>query len=120
MRRFRPNTNEQNRLNQAISATDIADLCLEQDIEIPGLPADNQTVEEGRKQIGRMMGRLFGEATDLDFDEFRVVKEGERARTGSGNPQTLNRYTFGMITPTPDPAAPTNPPTTPNQPHTPA
>ena len=111
--------NEQNKLNQAISATDIADLCLEQDIEIPGLPADNQTVEEGRKQIGRMMGRLFGEATELDFDEFRVVKQEERGTTIAGHTQTLNRYTFSMATSTPTPQNP-NPPTTPNQPHTPA
>ena len=103
--------------------TDIADLCLEQDIEIPGLPADSQTVEEGRKQIGRMMGRLFGEATKLDFDEFRVLKQEESARTMTGNPQTLNRYTFSMVTSTPAPAptaAYPNPPTTPGQPHTPA
>ena len=106
--------NEQGRLNQAISATDIADLCLERDIEIPGLPADNQTVEEGRKQIGRMMGRLFGEATELDFDEFRVVKQEERGSTIAGHTQTLNRYTFSMATSTAQTANPT-----PN-PHTPA
>jgi hypothetical protein len=44
--------NERNRLNQYTSASEIAEICLEEDIEIPGLGAENQTVEQGPQQIG--------------------------------------------------------------------
>ncbi len=89
------------RLGTWLSASDLADLCLEEDVEIPGLPEDNQTVEEGRKQIGRIMGKLFAEAEEVSFDEFRVVKEQEKGLTSAGNEQVLTRYQFNLINPTP-------------------
>jgi hypothetical protein len=79
----------------------VADLCIEEDIEMPGLAPDKQTVEEGRKQIGRIMGKLFDEKTDLTFDEFKVVKREETTKTMVGNPQKLIRYTFTLNTTTP-------------------
>jgi hypothetical protein len=89
--------NEQNRLNQSLSATDIADLCVEEDIEIPGLAPDKQTVEEGRKQFGKVMGKLFRDSNEIAFDEFRLMKTEGRTTTAAGNDQTLNRYTFNMV-----------------------
>ena len=110
--------NDQNRLNQQTSASDIAELCLEEDFEIPGLSAENQTVEQGPQQIGRIMGGLFKDTAEVLFDEFRVVREQERGRNEAGNIQTLNRYTFSLVNPvTPAPNA-ANPPTA--TPHTPA
>ena len=58
--------------------------------------AKNQTVEAGRKQIGIIMGKLFGEGNELNFDEFHVVREQERAPNLADNYQTLNRYTFSL------------------------
>jgi hypothetical protein len=89
--------NEQGKLTQPISATDIADSCLEEDIEMPGLTPDKQTVEEGRKQIGRILSKLFGRGTELAFDEFKVVKTEATSRTMTGNEQRLNRYTFSLV-----------------------
>jgi hypothetical protein len=64
--------NEQNRLDQQTSASEIAEICLEDDIEIPGLSAENQTVEQGPQQIGKIMGGLFKDAAEVVFNEFRV------------------------------------------------
>ncbi len=84
------------KLGTWLTASDLADFCVEEDIEMPGLSQDMQTLEEGRKQIGRIMSRLFGEKTELCFDEFRVGRDQERALTSAGNDQTLNRYVFRL------------------------
>jgi hypothetical protein len=100
--------NERHRLDQRVTAGDVAEICLAEDIEIPGLSPENQTVEQGPQQIGRIMGGLFKDAAEVLFDEFRVVRQQERGRTEAGNPLTLNRYTFSLVepvTPTPSQAA---------------
>jgi hypothetical protein len=117
--------NERNRLNQHTSASEIAEICLEEDIEIPGLGAENQNVEQGPQQIGKIMGGLFKDAAEVLFDEFRVVRQQEQGRSEAGNPLTLNRYTFSLINPVAPAATPaptsTTPALTPNpEPHTPA
>ena len=108
--------NEKNRLNERISASDIAEICLEEDIEIPGLSPESQTVEQGPQQIGKIMGGLFKEAQEVVFEDFRVVRHQERGRTEAGHPQTLNRYTFSLIDaanpPQPTPASVPVPDTT--------
>ena len=105
--------NEKQRLNQIVTASDMAEICLEEDIAIPGLSAENQTVEQGPQQIGKIMGQLFKESNEVVIEEFRLVRAQEQSRTEAGNPQTLNRYTFSMgtpgQTPTPPPG-PTSPP----------
>lgn len=84
-----------------MSASDLADLSLEEDLEIPGLPEDNQTVEEGRKQNGRVMGKLFGDEQELVFDEFRVQKDEETIRSLAGNEHRLIQYRFNLVNPVP-------------------
>ncbi len=106
--------NEQQKLNERISASDIAQICLEEDIEIPGLSPENQTVEQGPQQIGKIMGALFKEGQEVVFEDFKVVRQQERGRTEAGNPVTLNRYTFSLVNaagqPQPTPAPDTTPP----------
>ena len=92
--------NEKHRLDQRISASDITELCFEEDLEIPGLSPENQTVEQGPPQIGRIMGGLFKEAEEVVGEEFKVTRHQERGRTEAGNPQTLNRYTFSLVSAT--------------------
>jgi hypothetical protein len=116
--------NERHRLDQEITASDMAELCLEEDIEIPGLAPENQTTEQGPRQIGKLLGSLFGESQELDFDEFRVARRQEWSRSEAGNSIALNRYTFSLINAadqpqtTPVPASnlpsPPTPPTGPN------
>ena len=96
------------KLNEQISASDIAEICLEEDIEIPGLGAENQTVEQGPQQIGKIMGGLFKDAAEVLFDEFRGVRQQEQGRSEAGNPVTLNRYTFSLVNPTPSAPTPSS------------
>jgi hypothetical protein len=108
--------NEQGKLNRRMKASDIAETCLEEDIGIPGLSPENQTVEQGPQQIGKIMGGLFKEADQVAVEEFQVTRQQEHGRTEAGNVQTLNRYTFSLIGPAGEaqtPPAPEPPPPAP-------
>ena len=116
--------NEQHKLNRTITASAIADLCLEEHIELPGLPAEKQTREEGLKQVGRIMSRLFGEdRNELIIEEFRVVRRQMTSASEAGNTQTLKTYTFSLLSgaggsqqaPAP-PVPPSSSTTTPSEP----
>ena len=51
------------------------DLCIERDIPIPGLTDDKQgDADAGKKQLGGIMGKLFGERNELVVEEFRVAR----------------------------------------------
>ena len=101
MRNVAVRLSERGKLGTSMSASDLADFCLDEDIDMPGLTADNQTVEEGRKQIGRIMSKLLGEKTELLFDQFRMVREKEKVFTSAGNDQMLHRYTITNANPAP-------------------
>jgi hypothetical protein len=90
--------NEDRRLNQSLSATQLVNLCVERDIVIPGLSEDSQTdVDAGKRQLGTVMGRLFGELAELTVEDFRVVKEEESVTNDQGNWQSLKKYTFSIV-----------------------
>lgn len=90
--------NEDHQLAQPLSATGLVNLCAEKEIEIPGLSNDKQAdVEAGRKQVGIILARLFGEKTELAVEGFKVVRTEESATTDHGNAQTLKKYTFSLI-----------------------
>jgi hypothetical protein len=98
--------NEDHQLDQSLSATQLVNLCVEKEVEIPGLSEPKQSdVDAGKKQIGTIMGKLFGEKTELAVEDFQVTKSEENATTDQGNLQVLKRYTFSIIpkanTPTP-------------------
>jgi len=82
------------KLDQALSASDIASICMDENIDIPGLTPEMQTVEQGPMQIGRILGNLFKDHEELKFDEFKAVRSQERVKTENGNPQTLYKYSF--------------------------
>jgi hypothetical protein len=88
--------NEKNRLNQTVTASE---LCVEEDIDIPGASLENQTIEQAPQLIGKLFGNLFKNATNNELvgEEFRVVRSQESARSDAGNLMTLNRYTFSLI-----------------------
>ena len=89
--------NERHRLGQEVSASEMAELCLEDDVEIPGLSPENQTTEQAPRQIGKILGSLFADRLELSFDEFRVARRQEWSRSEAGNSITLNRYTFSLV-----------------------
>ena len=116
--------NERHRLGQEVTASEMAELCLEDDVEIPGLSPENQTTEQGPRQIGKILGALFENRLQLTFDEFRVARRQEWSRSEGGNSISLNRYTFSLIDaanpsqpvptppPVPEPTPPPSPPIT--------
>jgi hypothetical protein len=89
--------NERHRLGQEVTASEMAELCLEDDVEIPGLSPENQTTEQGPRQIGKILGALFENRLELTFDEFRVARRQEWSRSEAGNSIALNRYTFNLV-----------------------
>jgi len=121
--------NERHRLGQEVTASDMAELCQEDDVEIPGLSAETQSTEQGPRQIGKILGALFESRRELTFDEFRVARRQEWSRSEGGNSVALNRYTFNLVTavcppepppaPTAPPAPPSGPPPAPDLPPTP-
>jgi hypothetical protein len=90
--------NEKKMLGQPISATDIADICIEEYIDIPGLKTEDKTADQAPLQIGKILRPLFKESEELTFEEFKVVRAQEKGKTDTGNAQTLNRYTFSLVT----------------------
>ena len=99
--------NEAHELDQALSATHLTNLCIDKEIEIPGLSEEKQTdVDAGKKQIGTILGKLFSARNELMVENFRVTKTEHESTTDQGNPQVLKQYTFSL----PPTAPPTNPP----------
>lgn len=90
--------NEDHKLNQALTATQLVNLCVEREIVIPGLSEDKQSdVDAGKRQVGTVLSKLFGELNELTVEDFRVVKEEENVTNDSGNTQTLKKYAFSII-----------------------
>ena len=57
---------EDHQLDQSLTATQLVNLCVEREIEIPGLSNEKQSeVEAGRKQMGTIMGRVFGAKIEI-------------------------------------------------------
>jgi len=54
--------NERHGLGQALTASDISQICLDADIAIPGLNSEDQTIEKAPMQIGKIMKPLFKDA----------------------------------------------------------
>ncbi len=103
---------EDRRLNQALSATQLVNLCIEREIAIPGLSDDKQTdADAGKKQLGTIMAKLLGQKSELTVEGFCVEKTEEMGRTEGGNDQTLKKYTFTLAQQATVPASPANSPT---------
>ena len=90
---------EQHKLNQAIAASRIVELCFDDDIDIPGLAKDNRDRDLGQKQVGRIMGKLFDQENEITIGNYRVVRRESSSLTESGNVQKLKNYTFRLNTP---------------------
>ena len=88
---------EELKLDQAISASTIAEMCIENNIEIPGLSPEKQNVEEGQKRVGHALGTLFGEKAELTIDNFKVVRAERSSTTMTGNPYRQKTYTFSLL-----------------------
>ena len=63
---------EQGKLGQQVSASEITEMCIEENIIMPGLSPDKNTESEGKKHLGRILKKLFE-------DENEFVLEGHKA-----------------------------------------
>ena len=88
---------EKHQLGQDVTASDLGEVCLEDDIEVPGLSPENQTTEQAPRQIGKIIGALFGDRSEAVLDEFRVTRRQHWTRTEAGNSVASNRYTFSLV-----------------------
>jgi hypothetical protein len=74
LRRMVLAANEAGELNRAMTATDIHSLCEDAGIDVPGLrPGSDE--DRGKKVIGSVMRKLFGEKDIVEVDGFTVTRE---------------------------------------------
>ena len=95
-------------IGQALSAADISQLCLEEDIDIPGAGREDQTVEQGPQQIGKIMKPLFKDRDELTIEGFQVVRTAQQQLSEAGHTFDAYRYTFRQVNPV-TPASPEPP-----------
>ena len=68
------------RLDASLKATDLYELCLQYDVQIPGVSPDRRDEEEyGRKIVGGVLSRIFQKngspVTTIEIDGFRIERE---------------------------------------------
>lgn len=83
-------------LGRPMSASDLADVCVENEVEIPGMQMDGMKAEDARKVLGKIFNRVFGDQVEIVCEQYRIVRTEQLGRTEAGNPQTLKRYTFTL------------------------
>ena len=98
---------EDHRLNQSLTATQLVNLCIEREIEIPGLSHEKEgEVEAGRKQFGVVLAKLFGEKNEIVMEDFKLAKLEENGLNDQGNPTVLKKYTFSILAKNPPTSTP--------------
>lgn len=93
---------QEGKLGVGLSATELADICIEHDIEIPGAKKEGLTAGDGCKQLGKILGKVFDGKDELVCEQFRIRRTERRGQSGAGNPQTLKSYTFTLAVRQPD------------------
>lgn len=88
-----------------LKASNLADRCIQDDVEVPGVSGEGQTSEAAAKRIGKIMAGLFENAQQVDHDTSRVDVDGlivrRRKRVGtsdSGNRMQIREYQFSDAT----------------------
>jgi len=77
------------RLDTTLKATDLYELCVQYDVEIPGVSSDRRDEGEyGRKIVGGILSRIFPKngspVTTLEIDGFRIEREEQDVYRGDG------------------------------------
>jgi hypothetical protein len=77
------------RLDASLKATDLYELCLQYDVEIPGVSPDRRDDSEyGRKIVGGVLSRIFqkngGHVTTIEIDGFQIEREEQEIYRGDG------------------------------------
>ena len=86
------------RLNEPLTATNIAEFCAEQTIELPGLSERfKDDPKERRIHVGRIMKAVLGEGDRREWEGYRIVKTVVPVLTVSNNTEQQTRYTVSKI-----------------------
>lgn len=107
---------EQSRLDEDLQATDIADICEQRSIIIPGLTMEKRHDEDSaKKTIGRLMARIFHEGDEVGLDGFTVGKRAGRHRPSEHHTYPTTYYTFRRQSVTKNAPTPASPHLQPSQ-----
>jgi hypothetical protein len=86
------------RLNEPLTATNIAEFCAQQNCELPSLSERSKDEpKERRIQVGRIMKAVLGEGDRREWEGYRVVRAVVPVLTQSNNPDQQTRYTVSKI-----------------------
>ena len=83
------------RTGDAVRASEILQICQDNDIIIPGLAQDKQDDEAKAKMaIGKCLGPLFKERPIISIEGYQVERTIETGVSDAGNSQEFRTYTF--------------------------
>jgi hypothetical protein len=99
---------QQGRLGESLTASEIVDLCQMAEIRIPDI--DHYDEDKTRRHVGMLMSRVFRTGATIELDGFLITRSEQEYRKPSGDKDTKYCYTFTKVAP------PTQPPCTTQQP----
>ena len=86
---------DQDRLNEALIASVLYEIAEAGDVSIPGLKESNE--EQGKRQIGTVVARLFKATATVELDGFRVTRNEVETQREGGGAYTAKNYHFERI-----------------------
>jgi hypothetical protein len=89
-------TESTGKLDLALTASGLAEVCQSQAIVIPGMGAAKD-LEVAARSIGGIMRRLFGRLEKLAIENFTVKRTVQQYRKASGDMDSRHAYTFEAI-----------------------
>ena len=99
------NLNTHHQYGRWLKASNLADRCIQDDVEVPGISAAGQTSEAAARRIGKIMGGLFENAQQVDQHTSQIDMDGlivrRRIRSGTsdtGNRMPIKEYQFSDST----------------------
>lgn len=85
------------RMGEELSASAIAELCAEHELDLPGKQTDDDTARH--KQVGTLMKRAFGDSADVRLDGYRIERrEAEKYSEQECRFRTAKTYTVSIET----------------------
>jgi hypothetical protein len=88
---------EQGKLGQQVSASEITEMCIERNIVMPGLSPDKNTETEDKKHLGSILKKLFEEANEFVLEGYKAEREQVAEENFAGNRQYIYRYRFSRV-----------------------
>ena len=85
---------EQVKLGPQVSASEITEMCIEENIMMPGLSPDKNTETEGKKHLGRILKKLFEDENEFVLEGYKAEREQVAEENFAGNRQITYRYRF--------------------------